>query len=198
MGFFNLAAPFMRRYNDRFTAEDAERIADWLRPAVPERGRVLDVGGGSGRLAALLAAALDAHVTVLDPTPEMLRRVVTGERVTAISGSAEEMHFPDSSFDALVVTDAFHHFRDQDAAVREFARVVRPGGRVLVLEPDPRAFAVRLIGLAEQMVGEPAAFMTPDGICAFMAEREIVGECESLARSSYRFTGTVEKPAPAA
>jgi ubiquinone/menaquinone biosynthesis C-methylase UbiE len=198
MGFFSWAAPWVRRYSDRFTAEDASAIAAWLRPAVQPGGRLLDVGGGSGQLAALLADALDAHVTVLDPTAELLVHVPAGERITAVSGAAEDMPFDDSAFDAIVITDAFHHIRDQHAGAAEFARVVRPDGLVLVLDPDPRIFTVRLIALAERLVGEPATFLTPDAIVAFMAGHGIAGACESTSRGSYRFLGRVEKSRPAA
>ncbi|MBF4510484.1 MAG: methyltransferase domain-containing protein [Aeromicrobium sp.] len=198
MGFFDWAAPLIRRYGDRFGAEDAVTIAGWLRAAVEPGGHVLDVGGGAGQLAALLADTLTAHVTVLDPTAAMLSHVPTRPRITAVSGSAEDIPLPDSAFDAIVVTDAFHHFRDQDAAVREFARVVRPGGAVLVLDLDPRPLAMRVIALAERLVGEPAAFMTPEQMCTFMASRGIPGECTPEAGASYRFLGRVEKDLTAA
>ena len=199
MSFFNWAAPLIRRYGDRFTPEDASRIAEWLRPAVPgQGGAVLDVGGGAGQLAALLAEELDASLTVLDPTPQMLDHVPSDARVHAVSGLAESMPFPDSDFDALLVTDTFHHFRDQGAAVAEFARVVRPGGRVLVLDLDPSGRAMRLIAFGERLLGEPAAFMTPDGMCAFMAKHGIAGECTRENGASYRFLGVVEKNETAA
>jgi demethylmenaquinone methyltransferase/2-methoxy-6-polyprenyl-1,4-benzoquinol methylase len=198
MGFFNWAAPFIRRYGDRFTAEDAGAIAGWLEPAVKPGGRILDVGGGSGQLAALLADALQANVTVLEPTAEILAYVNATERVSAVQGAAEEMPLADDAFDAIVVTDAFHHFRDQTAAVAEFRRVVRDGGLVLVLDLDPRPLAMRLIALAERLVGEPATFMMPEQMCAFMAERGIEGRCEPLRKADYRFLGTVRKQRPAA
>lgn len=198
MGFFDWAAPLVRLYGDRFTAEDATVIAGWLSPTVQPGGRILDVGGGAGQLAALLSNALDAHVTVLDPTAKMLEHVPTGERITAISGSAEAIPFEDSAYDAIVVTDAFHHFSDQAAAAAEFARVARPGGAVLVLDLDPRPLGMRLVVLAERLVGEPSSFMTPEQMCAFMAENGIRGECAPEKGVSYRFLGTVEKERPAA
>lgn len=191
MRFFSWAAPLVRRWGDRWTAEDAGLLADWLRPAVPPDGRVLDVGGGSGQLAVLLAEALPARVTVLDPTPELVRHVPEHQQVDWRLGAAERMPFGDATFDAVIATDAFHHFRDQDAAVREFARVVRPGGRVLVLDLDPSTLGMKLVRLAERLAGEPGAFHTTDGLCAFMAERGIRGRCERLDGPSYRFLGTV-------
>ncbi len=198
MGFFDWAAPIIRRYGDRFTPDDAERIAAWIGGAVTPGGHVLDVGGGAGQLAALLAARLDAHVTVLDPTANMLAHVPESRRLTALAGTAETIPCADSEIDAIVVTDAFHHFRDQDAAVREFVRVVRPGGRVLILDLDPRPFGMRLVVLGEKILGEPGAFMTPDEMCAFMGARGIEGRCERLAGAGYYFLGSVAKPRDAA
>jgi len=198
MGFFNWAAPFIRRYGDRFTADDAETIAGWLRQAVEPGGRVLDVGGGSGQLAALLAGALQAYVTVLEPTAEIIAYVNATGHVSAVQGAAEEMPLPTDGFDAIVVIDAFHHFGEQTAAVAEFRRVVRDGGLVLVLDLDPRPLVMRLIALAERLVGEPATFMTPEEMCAFMAERGIEGRCQPLRNAGYRFLGTVRKQRPAA
>jgi ubiquinone/menaquinone biosynthesis C-methylase UbiE len=192
MGFFNWAAPMFGHFADRWSPEDIETIANWLRPSVSAGGALLDVGGGTGALAKRLAAALDARVTVLDPTPEMLSFVPDDSPVIAVQGSAEAMPFADDSFDAIIVTDAFHHFRDQPGAVEEFARVVRGGGTVIVLELDPRGFVMRAIVLGEKLLGEPGAFFTPDQLCAFMAEHGIAGTCEPLSGVSYRYTGTVD------
>jgi len=198
VGFFSWAAPLVRHWGNRWTTEDAEQVAAWLRNTVAPRGRLLDVGGGAGQLAVLLSAALDADVTVLDPEPAMVDYIPSHPRVTAQLGSAEHMPFAESRFDAVLTSDAFHHFRDQDAAVREFARVVRPGGSVLVLDLDPSALGMQLVRLAERLVGEPGTFHTSEGMCAFMAERGIAGECERLGGASYRFLGTVVKPKDAA
>jgi hypothetical protein len=62
VGFFDWAAPWVRRYGERFTADDAATIAGWLRPAVAEGGQVLDVGGGAGHLARLLGRKPDTSL----------------------------------------------------------------------------------------------------------------------------------------
>lgn len=191
MGFFNWAAPIFGHFADRWSPDDIETIAGWLRPSVSAGGTLLDVGGGTGALAGRLATALQAHVTVLDPTAEMLRYVPDDGPVQAVRGVAEAMPFDDNTFDALIVTDAFHHFRDQPGAVTEFARVVRPEGLVIVVELDPRGFVMRSIVLGEKLLGEPGAFFEPDELCAFMAEHGISGTCERLKSVSYRYSGIV-------
>ncbi|MDI6901523.1 MAG: methyltransferase domain-containing protein [Anaerosomatales bacterium] len=190
MGFFNWAAPLVRRFGDRFTDADIALITRKLGDAGPG-GRLLDVGGGAGQLSILLAEKLDAHATVLDPTPEMLDHLPDHPRVTGVSGVAEAMPFADDAFDAAIVSDAFHHFRDQPGAAAELQRVVRPGGVVLILELDPSGFFMRFVALVERVLGEPGAFFTPAEMCAFMAEHGIAGECEPAAGATYVYRGVV-------
>lgn len=195
MGFFNWAAPIFGHFADRWDDDGIEQIASWMRPWLPpthvRRGRVLDVGGGTGALALRLHAALAADVTVLDPTPEMLAHIPAEGPVHAVLGTAERMPFPDDEFDALIVTDAFHHFRDQPGAVAEFARVVRPGGGVLVVELDPRGW-MRAIVFGERLLGEPGAFLEPEAMCAFMETNGIKGSCHRMRGVTYRFCGRVQ------
>lgn len=192
MGFFNWSAPLFGHFADRWDDTGIEQIRDWLLPFVTPNGSLLDVGGGTGALAKRLSAALASHVTVLDPTPEMLAYLPDTEDVTGVLGLAESMPFEDDRFDAVIVTDAFHHFRDQPAAVREFARVVRPGGGVIVLDLDPSGFVMRTVALGEKLLGEPGAFFTPAQMCTFMAGHGITGECTPTRGASYRFVGAVQ------
>lgn len=191
MGFFNWSAPVFGHFANRWDDADIAQIRDWLAPFVAPGGSLLDVGGGTGALASRLSTALSSQVTVLDPTPEMLAYLPDTEEVVGILGVAESMPFDDNRFDAVIVTDAFHHFRDQPGAVREFARVVRPGGGVIVLDLDPSGFVMRTIALGERILGEPGAFLTPKQMCSFMAQHGIEGDCERTRGPSYRFTGTV-------
>jgi demethylmenaquinone methyltransferase/2-methoxy-6-polyprenyl-1,4-benzoquinol methylase len=195
-GLFNWAAPLFGHFADRWSPDSVSDIAAWLRPGLtapcPEGCRILDVGGGTGALATKLAAELQTRVTVLDPSPKMLRYIPDRAPVDAVVGTAEAMPFADDSFDALIVTDAFHHFRDQSGAVTEFARVVKPGGTILLVELDPRGAMQLLVGL-EKLLGEPGAFLRPSQMCAFMGERGVVGTCETIKGPSYRFTGRVSE-----
>lgn len=196
MGFFNWSAPLLHRYLDnRWRPRDVAVLTEILRPWVPEGGSLLDLGGGTGGLAVRLAGALHARVTILDPTPEMLARVPAHPSLSVRLGSAEEIPFPDAAFDAVLVSDAFHHFRHLDRSVQEMTRVARPGGGLLVLEIDPGGWR-RLIVLAERMVGEPANFFTRDAFCAFMAERGVHGTCSDHDALTYLFAGEVRPGEP--
>jgi ubiquinone/menaquinone biosynthesis C-methylase UbiE len=194
MSFFSWAAPVFGHLADRWSDETIERWCSWLRPHLSDGGgRVLDLGGGTGALAVRLADATGASFAVLDPTPEMLRYLKPHERVIGMVGVAEAMPFGDGEFDACLISDAFHHFRDQDGAVREIARVVRPGGALLVLEFDPRGW-MRLIVWGEKLLGEPGAFFTPEEMCAYMSVRGLPGHCESTSATNYFFLGEVAGP----
>ncbi len=190
MGFFDWSAPMIHRFGQRWTAEDAARIAAWLGPSLGGRGRLLDVGGASGGLAARLADATGCTVTVLDPTPALLARLPVRPDLTGITGGAERMPLPSASFDAVVCTDAFHHFRAQEAAAAEMVRVTRAGGAVLVLDLDVEAVGRTLVW-AERLVGEPAAFLTPEDLAALFALHGAPGDWEMTRAPSFRFLGTV-------
>jgi len=137
---------------------------------------------------------LGVDVTVLDATPQMLRGLPAEGAVTGVLGVAEAMPFQDASFDAAIVMDALHHFRDQPGAIAELRRVVRPSGGVLVYDYDPRHRVMRVIAFFERALGEPCAFFTPEEFCVFMAQHGIRGECTPEGGASYRFVGTFGSP----
>jgi ubiquinone/menaquinone biosynthesis C-methylase UbiE len=164
-------------------------MAHWLRPYVPPGGLLADLGGGTGDLGAGLALELGARAVIVDATPQMLQRVDAAPWVSVRLAAAESLPFPDGCFHAVVCCDAFHHFRDQDAAAGEIARVLRPRGGVLVLDLDPRG-SERLVSVLEKMVREPAGFRTPAEMELLMREHGIAGQSQRQRGSGYAFVGT--------
>lgn len=104
-------------------------------PAGPPAHRVLDVATGTGLVAERLLRRGFA-VTGLDQSADMLSeaRRRFGGRVELVEASAEELPFPDASFDHLTFTYLLRYVDDPAATVRELVRVVRPGGTVASLE----------------------------------------------------------------
>jgi ubiquinone/menaquinone biosynthesis C-methylase UbiE len=109
----------------------------------PQRGeRVVDLGAGMGP-ATVTAAKTGASVLAVDPMPYM-RRIVgvrrLGQRnrtgIQVAAGSAESLPADDHSVDALWTVNTMHHWTDMEAAVRELGRVLRPGGRLLLVDED--------------------------------------------------------------
>lgn len=113
------------------------RCADWLtRMLPPGPAKVLDAGCGTGGLIKALKAVNPAWDFVgLDfmPLACELARERTG--VTIIEGSVLALPFPDATFDAVVSADVVCQVKDAEQAMREIARVTRPGGVVLVNMP---------------------------------------------------------------
>jgi len=102
------------------------------------RGRVREIGAGTGSNLAPYPAGLDALV-LTEPDPGMRarlhRRVERGGiRAAVVDAGAEALPFPDGEFDTVVSTLVLCTVPDADAAVVELRRVLRPGGRLLFLE----------------------------------------------------------------
>jgi ubiquinone/menaquinone biosynthesis C-methylase UbiE len=114
-----------------------------VRSVAPHAGeRVVDLGAGMGS-ATVVAARSGASVVAIDPTTYMrsilrLRRRWQRNRdaITVVDGAAESIPLADASVDALWTVNTIHHWTQRTAACREVARVMRPGGRVLLVDED--------------------------------------------------------------
>ena len=131
---------------------------------------VLDIGGGTGRIAQELAAD-GAHVIVCDSSSRMARQA-RGKGLAAAVASVVRLPFPDDVAERVLVVDAFHHFvhpsaaQAQPVAAAELLRVLKPGGRLVVEEPDIRRSGVKLIALMEKVLLMRSRFLTPEGLAA--------------------------------
>jgi len=103
---------------------------------------VVDLGAGMGA-ATIEAAMSGATVVAVYPMPYMrrmlaLRRQWQRHRATirVVDGAAESIPLADSSVDALWTVNTVHHWTERDRASRELARVMKPGGRVILVDED--------------------------------------------------------------
>jgi demethylmenaquinone methyltransferase / 2-methoxy-6-polyprenyl-1,4-benzoquinol methylase len=102
---------------------------------------VLDAATGTGAVAIELARQKGCNVVGVDQSPEMLaearRRVAAAgldDRIQLVEARAEQLPFPDRSFDAVTFTYLLRYVDDPAATLRELVRVVKPGGTVAMLE----------------------------------------------------------------
>ena len=124
--------------------------------------RILDVATGTGMVAVALAQR-GAEVIGLDQSEAMLgaararRPAELAHRITFVTGEAERLPFADDEFDALTFTYLLRYVDDPAATMRELARVVKPGGRIGMVEFDvPRRARLRALWRLHTAVGLPA------------------------------------------
>jgi ubiquinone/menaquinone biosynthesis C-methylase UbiE len=119
---------------DRFTPTDG------LHPGM----KLLDVGCGAGHLVNALGRRYpDLTLTGVDLSPEMIRRAREATRglpnVSVSVGDALALDFPDATFDFVLSIASIKHWPNRVSGMREIFRVLRPGGRVFVMEIDRNA-----------------------------------------------------------
>jgi ubiquinone/menaquinone biosynthesis C-methylase UbiE len=171
-------------YGQRFWVEaphpfiTRKRLLEILAPSPGER--ILEVGPGTGYYSLTVASELGGgRLAIFDIQQQMLDHVmreagkhgVTGIEPTL--GDAQALPFADGSFDGAYLVTVLGEIPDQDAAVRELARVLRPGGRLVVGElfGDPHMVTAGTLrqraeaaGLAfERRLGTPLAYFARFG-----------------------------------
>jgi demethylmenaquinone methyltransferase/2-methoxy-6-polyprenyl-1,4-benzoquinol methylase len=95
---------------------------------------LLDVATGTGLVARELRRRARCSVVGIDLTAGMLAAADRSDGIRFVQGRAERLPFPDASFDGLTFTYLLRYVDDPTATMRELARVVRPGGRIAMLE----------------------------------------------------------------
>ncbi len=156
-------ASIARRYDLNNRLHSFGRDQAWRRAAVGWSGlqageRVLDAACGTGDLAEAFARAGAASVTGIDFTPEMLelarakarrprrRGAAAIAEPRYIAGDVTALPLDDASFDIVSIAFGLRNVADPGAALREFRRVLRPGGRAVILEfARPRLRLVRAV-----------------------------------------------------
>jgi len=104
--------------------------------------RMLDVGCGTGTLLTVMAYDPRCEQLVgLDYAEQMIHRAAQkfaagphADKLRAVRGDAERLPFASGAFDVVTCCNSFHHYPDQAAALREFRRVLRPGGMLVLID----------------------------------------------------------------
>jgi len=113
---------------------------------------ILDVATGTADMAIMMARYLQAvPITGVDISTGMLEigrqkiaRQKLGQRITLQTGDSESLQFPDGSFDAITVAFGVRNFENLEKGLKEMLRVLKPGGRLVVLEfSQPRTPGIR-------------------------------------------------------
>ena len=197
MDLFTLAAPFFDLAmkisgHHKVLVELGERIKkEELKSNFEKKNKsLLDLGGGTGELVNHLPQNLE--ITIVDPSKAMLKKGQKksfSQPVNHILADAADLPFEDDFFDYLIISDALHHFRRVEPALKEAARVLKPGAKIYILEFDPRSFFTRLIVFFEKLAGEPVNFYQPQKLVSMLGKNELKTEHEYLNKSLYIIQG---------
>ncbi|HWQ45981.1 MAG TPA: class I SAM-dependent methyltransferase [Longilinea sp.] len=176
---FGLLAPLYERF---ITPKLPEKMLSLVN--APEGGMLLDVGGGTGRVAQFFVGT-PRLIVVADLSIKMVLEVRKKTGLQPVCSYSEVLPFEDGVFDRIIMVDAFHHVTDQAATARELFRLVKPGGMIVIEEPDYRFFSTKLIALAEKMVFMRSHFLSPAAIANLFPYPKAVSRIETENSTSW-------------
>jgi ubiquinone/menaquinone biosynthesis C-methylase UbiE len=155
---FDFLAPI---YDRVIPPPDLERLRDLLR--LPTPGRMLEAGGGTGRVSSELVPMVGTLV-INDLSRPMLKQAQAKGPLRPVQSYVERLPFPNACFSRVFAVDALHHFNDHHAAIGELLRVLRPRGRLVIDEPDIRRLSVKIVALLEKLALMNSHFLPADEI----------------------------------
>lgn len=156
---FSLIAPLYARVT--YSKVDVMREVANL----PVKGKLLDVGGGTGRVSLAIRELVD-EIFVADVSYGMLKETPR-PALKPVCGGSERLPFAENSFERVIMVDALHHVIDHADSAAEMFRVLKPGGILVIEEPDIRTFGVKLIAFAEKILLMRSHFLNPLEIADF-------------------------------
>jgi ubiquinone/menaquinone biosynthesis C-methylase UbiE len=153
---------FLAPYYDRFI-----KITDPTRfctlAGLPVSGRLLDAGGGTGRKSYQLVDMVTG-IIIADSSMGMLHQANKKGGLTTVCSESEQLPFEDDSFERVIMVDALHHVSDYHSTANELWRVVKPGGRIVIEEPDIRTLPIKIMAIIERLVLMRSHFISPQEI----------------------------------
>jgi ubiquinone/menaquinone biosynthesis C-methylase UbiE len=155
---FSLIAPFYDRWFQSSGPDKLRSILD-----IPVSGRVLDAGGGTGRICQALRVT-DASFVIADESMGMLKQALFKDSLAPVCTRTEFLPFADGFFERIVMVDALHHVLDSRQTAAELWRVLKAGGKLVIEEPDIRTLAVKLVAVAEKLLLMRSHFLSASAI----------------------------------
>jgi demethylmenaquinone methyltransferase/2-methoxy-6-polyprenyl-1,4-benzoquinol methylase len=157
---FDILAPLYERF---IPPRDPRELM--ARAGLPCSGALLDAGGGTGRISQFARGAADT-IVVADLSRPMLAEARAKSGLLPVCTHTETLPFPNAAFARIIMVDTVHHVCDQRRTAAELWRVLTPGGRLVVEEPDVRYFGVKLIAVGEKLALMRSRFLAPPRIAA--------------------------------
>lgn len=163
---FGFLAPFYEKF---IQPKDPQEIRVYGN--LPTQGKLLDAGGGTGRIAQTLRDQAGT-IVVADLSLKMLEQARIKDGLRLACSHSERLPFPSASFERVIMVDALHHVINQQQTADELWRVLKPGGRLVIEEPDVRVWSVKLIAAFEKLALMRSHFLSPPQIAALFPYRQ--------------------------
>ena len=155
---FDFIAP---TYDRLIKPGDPSKLAQMV--GLPVMGKLLDVGGGTGRISYSLREMVKSTID-LDSSMGMLNQASKKAGLILVCSESEHLPIKDSSIDRLIMVDALHHVADYRITLKEMWRVLRPGGRMIIEEPDIRTAGAKMMAIFEKLLLMRSHFISPQKI----------------------------------
>ena len=163
---FDIIASF---YDRLIGPPDTSRLRRLLK--LPAGGWMLDAGGGTGRVSNHIRTFVKGSV-VSDLSQRMLAKAQK-KGIRSVRAPAERLPFADGFFDRILVVDAFHHFCSQHESISDLLRVLKPGGIMVIEEPDFTHKGVKILALIEKMLFMRSHFYSPEEIQGMILSHDV-------------------------
>lgn len=137
-----------------------ESLCTFLKP-LSDQASVLDLGAGTGIMSEFAYACRnDLQYSAVDPAEGMLK--FSAEYIQTHKAHAEKLPFDESSFEAILIGEALHHFSDVEKSMQEIVRILKKEGKLFIYEFDSSTFMGKNLCRVEKILGEPGNFFSPE------------------------------------
>ena len=145
---------------------------------------VLDLGAGTGIMSEFAYVCRpDLQFTAADPAEGMLK--FSAEYIQTHIAHAEALPFDAGSFQAILIGEALHHFKDVDKSIKEIVRVLQNNGSVFIYDFDSSTFIGKMLCRVEKLLGEPGNFFPPEILKQRLEDH---GFSVQVSHYGYRYT----------
>jgi demethylmenaquinone methyltransferase/2-methoxy-6-polyprenyl-1,4-benzoquinol methylase len=183
---FSWIAPYYDRWFQPDGQETLRSILD-----LPVSGIILDAGGGTGRVSQQLYGLASSFV-IADESFGMLKQALQKDSLIPVCTCTEKLSFANGLFDRILLIDALHHVLDSRQTAAELWRVLKPGGKIVIEEPDIRTFPVKLVALTEKLLLMRSHFLSASSIESLFPDRSARVRVE---QDNYRIWVVIDKVA---